>query len=258
MPEGDTVWLAARRLHAALAGRQLTSCDIRVPQHATVDLSGQAVSEVVSRGKHLLTRIGATTIHTHLRMEGVWHVYRHGDRWRRPAHTARVVLSTAEVQAVGFSLGMVDVLPTSEESRVVGHLGPDLLGPDWDPELAAANVAREPDRPVFLALHDQRNLAGLGNEYVNELLFLCGTRPTRPVATSDVPRLIERAHVLITTNRDRGRRTFTSSTAPRQTTWVFGRDRQSCRRCGTRLERGDLGDEPTRERQTWWCPGCQS
>lgn len=258
MPEGDTIWLAARRLHAALAGEQLTSCDIRVPQHATVDLTGQVVSEVVSRGKHLLIRVGPTTIHTHLRMEGVWQVYSHSDRWRRPAHTARVVLSTAGVQAVGFSLGMVDVLPTSEEARVVGHLGPDLLGPDWNPALAAENVAREPGRPVFLALHDQRNLAGLGNEYVNELLFLTGTRPVRPVSTVDVPRLIERAHVVITTNRDRGRRTFTGSTSPRQTTWVFGRDRQACRRCGTALERGELGDEPTRQRQTWWCPICQT
>jgi endonuclease-8 len=258
MPEGDTVWLAARRLHAALAGEQLTGCDIRVPQHATVNLTGRVVGEVVSRGKHLLMRVGPTTIHTHLRMEGVWHVYDHGDQWRRPAHTARVVLSTARVQAVGFSLGMVDVLPTSEEARVVGHLGPDLLGPDWNAQLAAENVAREPDRAAFLALHDQSNLAGLGNEYVNELLFLAGARPTRPVGMIDVPRLIERAHVLITTNRDRGRRTFTGSTRPRQTTWVFGRDRQACRRCGTALERGELGDEPTRQRQTWWCPNCQT
>ena len=258
MPEGDTVWLAARRLHAALAGEQLTGCDIRVPQHATVDLTGQAVIEVVSRGKHLLMRVGPTTIHTHLRMEGVWHVYDHGDRWRRPAHTARVVLATGRVQAVGFSLGMVDVLPTSEEGHVVGHLGPDLLGADWDAAVAAENVARQPDRPVFLALHDQRNVAGLGNEYVNELLFLSGVLPTRSVSSIDVPRLIERAHVVITTNRDRGRRTFTGSTRPRQTTWVFGRDRQACRRCGTALERGELGDDPTRQRQTWWCPTCQT
>lgn len=258
MPEGDTVWFTARRLHAALAGHELTSCDIRVPQHATVDLTGQVVDEVVSRGKHLLTRIGDTTIHTHLRMEGIWEVYKHGDRWRRPAHSARIVLSTADVQAVGFWLGAVDVVPRSKESQVVGHLGPDLLGPDWDPALAAKNVASDPDRPVFLALHDQRNLAGLGNEYVNEVLFLSGARPTRRVGDLDVGGLIDRAHRVIATNRDRCARTFTGSTRPGQTTWVFGRDRQSCRRCGTALERGELGDDPTRQRQTWWCPRCQT
>ncbi|MFL6089998.1 MAG: DNA-formamidopyrimidine glycosylase family protein [Aeromicrobium sp.] len=258
MPEGDTVWFTARRLHRALAGQALTVCDVRVPQHATVDLTGQTVDEVISRGKHLLIRVGETTIHSHLRMEGIWEVYEHGERWRHPTHSARVILSNAGVQAVGFWLGMVDVVPRSEESRVVGHLGPDLLGPDWDPDVAIANLARDPERAVFLALHDQRNLAGLGNEYVNELLFLSGALPTRPVSDVELPALVDRAHRVISTNRDRRARTFTGSTRRNETTWVFNRDRQACRRCGTPLQRGELGDDPTRERQAWWCPHCQS
>lgn len=257
MPEGDTVWYAARRLHAALAGHELTQCDVRVPRFATVDLTGQVVDEVISRGKHLLTRVGPTTIHTHLRMEGRWHIYRPGQRWRRPAHSARVILATEDVKAVGFWLGMVDVVPRSQEDQVVGHLGPDLLGPDWDAELAARNVAQDPDRPAFLALLDQRNVAGLGNEYVNELLFVSGVAPTRPAGEIDVEGVIARAHRMITANRDRLERTFTGSSRPGERTWVYGREHQACRRCGTRLQRGELGDVPTQERETWWCPNCQ-
>lgn len=258
MPEGDTVWFAARRLNDALADETLTGCDLRVPEFATVDFTGRVVDEVASRGKHLLIRVGDATIHSHLKMEGRWHVYRHGERWRRPAHSARIVLTTEHVQAVGFWLAMVSVVPRDDEQRVVGHLGPDLLGPDWDAALAVTNLARNPDRPVFLALLDQRNLAGLGNEYVNELLFVSGAAPTLPVGDVDLPRVVDRAHRMITANRDRVSRTFTGSDRPGQSTWVYGREHASCRRCGTKLCRGELGDDPTRQRQTWWCPSCQT
>ncbi|MEH3033580.1 MAG: Fpg/Nei family DNA glycosylase [Aeromicrobium erythreum] len=258
MPEGDTVWRTAHHLHEALSGHELTRCDVRVPQHATVDLTGQVVDETVSRGKHLLTRIGSTTLHTHLKMEGAWHVYRQGTRWRRPAHTARVVLETATHQAVGFSLGVVDVVDRDREDTVVGHLGPDLLGPDWDLDEATARVAADPDRPVFLALLDQRNLAGLGNEYVNELLFLMGLAPTRPVGTvPDVRRVVQRGQQLLDLNKARVERSFTGSTRQGEDRWVYSRERRRCRRCGTPIRRGDLGDRPTTERQTFWCPHCQ-
>ena len=130
MPEGDTVWLAARRMHDALAGHALTRTDFRVPQLATVDLSGRVVSEVVSRGKHMLTRIGADlTLHTHFRMEGSWHLYRSGERWRGgPSYEVRVVLTTARWNAVGYRLPVLELLPRGDESKAVGHLGPDLLG----------------------------------------------------------------------------------------------------------------------------------
>ncbi len=193
MPEGDTVWRAARHLHEALAGRALTRTDFRVPAFATVDLSGSPVDEVVSRGKHLLIRTPEDSIHSHLKMEGAWHVYRLGSPWRRPGHTARAVLENDEWQAVGYSLGILEVLPRSDEQSVVGHLGPDLLGADWDLDEAARRVAADPDRPVFLALLDQRNVAGFGNEYANELLFLMGLLPTRPVGeVADIRRVISR------------------------------------------------------------------
>jgi endonuclease-8 len=110
MPEGDTVWRAAHHLREVLAGRELTRSDFRVPAHATLDLSGREVDEVLSRGKHLLIRVGDASIHSHLKMEGSWHVHRLGTRWRRPAHQARAVLETREHQAVGYSLGVLEVL----------------------------------------------------------------------------------------------------------------------------------------------------
>src|ERR1700683_4888313 len=172
MPEGDVVWQAARRLHKALAGRPLTRSDFRVPRLATVDLTGDVVTETVSRGKHLLTRTSSgLTIHTHLRMDGTWRV-RPADEPMRDNHPVRLVLANADWQAVGYQLGVVELIRTSEEQQVTGHLGPDLLGPDWDRAEAVRRLAADPGRPIGEALLDQRNLAGIGNVYKAELLFL--------------------------------------------------------------------------------------
>jgi endonuclease-8 len=259
MPEGDTVWRSARHLHEALAGRELTRTDFRVPTYATVDLRGSRVDEVVSRGKHLLIRTPEHSIHSHLKMEGAWHVYRLGSPWRRPGHSARAVLENDEWQAVGYSLGILEVLPRSDEQSVVGHLGPDLLGPDFDLDEAARRVAAEPDRPVFLALLDQRNVAGFGNEYANELLFLMGLLPTRPVGEiADIRRVISKGQRMLDLNKSRVDRSFTGSARTGEERWVYGRERSRCRRCGTPLRHGALGDRPTTERNTFWCPHCQT
>ena len=163
MPEGDAVWLTARRLHAALAGRVLTRSDFRVPRFATADLSGQTVTETVSRGKHLLTRTDAgITVHTHLRMDGSWRVRPAAER-ASGGHRIRLILANDTWQAVGYLLGVVEILPTAAEERAVGHLGPDLLGQDWDPVEAERRLRADPARPVGEALLDQRNLAGIGN-----------------------------------------------------------------------------------------------
>ena len=125
MPEGDTVWRTALHLDRALSGARLVETDFRVPAYATLDLSGHRVEATVARGKHLLTRSGPPThtLHTHLKMEGSWHLYRPGSRWRRPAHQARVVLRTQDWTAVGFALGVVEVLPTGDEEQRGGAPG---------------------------------------------------------------------------------------------------------------------------------------
>lgn len=259
MPEGDTVFRTARTLDQALRGEVLTGCDIRVPAFATVDLTGERMREVASRGKHLLMRVGEASIHSHLKMEGAWHLYRPGTRWRRPAFQARAVLETAGWTAVGFDLGLLEVLTLAREAERLAHLGPDLLGADWDAAEAVRRVRSEPDRPVAVALADQRNLAGLGNEYVNELCFLRGLLPTRPVAAvTDVPALVALAHRLILANRDRNERTTTGNTRRGAQSWVFSRAGQACRRCGTRIERGSLGRTELELRNTFWCPRCQT
>jgi endonuclease-8 len=258
MPEGDTVYQAARRLHAALAGRILTASDFRVPNFATVDLSGERVDEVVSRGKHLLIRVGDATIHSHLKMEGTWEIYAPQQRWRHPAFQARVVLRTEEATAVGFQLGLLEVIPRNREEEAVGHLGPDLLGPDWDAEEAVRRLAAHPDTPVAVALLDQRNLAGIGNEYANELCFLRGMLPTRPVSGADLPATVSLARRLLTANRDRVVRVTTGDTRRGRTTWVYGRRGEPCRRCGTPIHRSELSRVEGEERVTYFCPNCQT
>ncbi len=257
MPEGDTVWRTAAHLHAALAGNTLTRTDFRVPDFATADLSGQRVDEVVARGKHILMRVGGHTIHTHLKMEGAWHVYSSGQRWRRPAFEARLVLETAAAQAVGFSLGVVALLDRDDEASVVGHLGPDVLGPDWDLEETVSRIASQPGTPIFSALHDQRNVAGFGNVYVNEICFVGGLLPLRPVGdVADLRRLVGRGRQMMVSNRDRVERTMTGNTRKGQMHWVFSRDGRPCRRCGTAILNDQIG-VALRRRNAFWCPHCQ-
>ncbi|MFJ8106687.1 DNA-formamidopyrimidine glycosylase family protein [Streptomyces sp. NPDC096132] len=260
MPEGDTVWQAAKRLHGALAGQVLTRSDFRVPKYATVDLTGRHVLNTIPRGKHLLTRVeGGLTLHTHLRMEGTWKVFGHGERWTGgPAHQIRVVLGTDDRSAVGYRLPVIHLLRTKDEESVVGHLGPDLLGPDWDADLALANLLADPARPLGEALLDQRNLAGIGNVYKSELCFLLGVTPWLPVGAlpddraAKLPGLARR---LLEVNRDRVVRQTTG--LRNQDLFVYGRAPRPCLRCHTQIRVADQGDG-SQERPTYWCPTCQS
>src|SRR6266480_3269702 len=212
MPEGDLVWLTARRLHEALAGRVLTRSDVRVPRYATTDLTGRAVTECVARGKHLLIRVeGGVTVHTHLRMDGSWRIRPARDRIA-PSHRIRLVLANDTWQAVGYQLGVVEILPTAREAGIVGHLGPDLLGPDWDPAEAARRLRAAPARAVGEALLDQRNLAGIGNLYKAEVLFLRGVSPWRPVReVAGLDALVTLAHRLLAANAGRAGQVTTGS-----------------------------------------------
>ncbi|MDX2376678.1 Fpg/Nei family DNA glycosylase [Microbacterium sp. LRZ72] len=256
MPEGDTVWRTAHHLSEVLAGAVITDFDIRVPGSATADLTGETVREVVPRGKHILHRIGEHTLHSHLKMEGAWHIYRPGARWRAPAFRARAVVATSQWQTVGFDLAMVEVLPTREEHRVVGHLGPDPLADDWDAAEAARRLAAD-DRAVHVALLDQRLVAGFGNEYANEMLFVRGIHPNTPAARLDALAIVELGARMMRQNLAGPGRTFTGDARPGRATWVYGREHRPCRRCGTKIRSGSLGSDATRERNVFWCPRCQ-
>ena len=260
MPEGDTVYRAAASLDRALTGHTLTLTDFRVPALATVDLRGGTVSGTLSRGKHLLTRIDRErdwTLHTHLKMEGSWHVYLAGQRWRRPEVQARVVLGTEGRTAVGFQLGLVELVPREAEADLLAHLGPDLLGPDWDEDRALANLRADPQRPIGQALLDQRNLAGIGNMYMAELCFTMGVHPAASVSeVTDLRRMVRRARQMLEVNKERAIQSTTGSLRERERMWVYRRDKSPCLRCGTPIRVEMLG-EPGRERAAYWCPRCQ-
>jgi endonuclease-8 len=260
VPEGDTVWNTARVLHRALAGGRLTVPDFRVPRRATGDRTGAVVLESAARGKHLLLRLRAPdeerslTLHSHLRMDGAWRAYAPAARWAaRPAHTIRVVLRTADAVAVGYHLHELALIPTAEEATLVGHLGPDLLGPDWNPAEAVRRLLATPGRSIAEALLDQTNLAGIGNLYKSELLFLRGVSPWARVRdVPDLPGMVALAHRLLMANRGRWTQSTTGSLLRGRTSYVYGRRSEPCRRCGATIRRRDQG-----ERVTYWCPACQ-
>ena len=259
MPEGDTVWNTARVVERALTGETLTGSDFRVPHLATADLTGWRVDESASRGKHLLLRLTKDgekplTLHSHLRMEGAWRAYAPGERWSgRPAHLNRVALRTGRSVAVGFHLHEVALIPTAEEDSLVGHLGPDLLGADWNPDEAVRRLAEQPDVSIAEALLDQRNLAGVGNLYKAETLFLRGLWPWTKVGdVQDLRAAVDLSQRLVASNRGRWTQTTTGSLRRGETSYVYGRRAQPCRRCGSAIRKADQG-----ERITFWCPRCQ-
>jgi endonuclease VIII len=256
MPEGDTVFRAADKLRTALAGKTLTRCDVRVPKFATVDLTGQVVDEVLSRGKHLFIRVGDASIHSHLKMDGAWLV--DGQIRRIPQHKVRIILETADSRAAGVDLGVLEVLRRDLDMDAVAHLGPDLLGGDWEPRVAAANLTADPDRPLAETLLDQRVMAGVGNVYANELCFVSGRLPSSPVsAVKDPLRIVQRARDMLWLNRSRVNRTTTGNTRAGSDLWVYGRVGRPCRRCGTTIE-SDRAQVTGTERISFWCPVCQT
>jgi endonuclease-8 len=258
MPEGDTVWNTARVVERALVGDVLTKSDFRVPQLAVSDLSGWTVTSSGSRGKHLLLRLthgtDELTLHSHLRMDGAWRAYQPGERWTgRPAHLIRVALTATRGVAVGYHLHELALIPTAEESSFLDYLGPDLLGADWDASEAARRIAEKPERTIAEALLDQRNLAGVGNLYKAETLFLRGLWPWTPVAqVADLIGTVTLAQKLVASNKGRWTQTTTGSLRRGETSYVYGRRAMPCRRCATAIRKAEQD-----ERVTYWCPRCQ-
>jgi endonuclease-8 len=260
VPEGDTVWRTARRLDQALTGQVVTLSDLRFPAVATADLRGTTTTAVVARGKHLLHRFDSgLTLHSHLRMEGQWRVEPAGQAGSWLRHAAlRAAVGTSSWVALGLRLGMLDLVRTTQEHQVVGHLGPDLLGPDWDPATATDNVVQS-GQLVGEALLDQRNLAGLGTIWASEALFLQNIGPWTPAIELGADRtraLVARAHLLIDRGKDRPLQASTGIYREGESTYVHARSGRPCRRCGTTVRVAPIGP-PARERTMFYCPGCQ-
>lgn len=270
MPEGDSVYKLARRLDRSLPGRAVVRSDLRVPRLATRDLTGRTVVEHATYGKHLLTRFSArdgasdsppVTLHSHLRMDGEWSVTGPGKVLpRRLMNDVRLVLALdSGSTAWGLRLHDLDLAATTDESRWVGHLGPDPLRADWDPTEAVRRLRATPATPFVSALLDQTLVCGLGNLWANELAFVTGVSPWTPIGEVDVDRLVARAATALhhSATVPGAYQVTTGLNRRGETHWVAGRQRRPCLRCGTVvLMVAELPNDPA-HRRTWWCPHCQ-
>ena len=263
MPEGDTVYRAARLLDRSLSGQVLTRTDFRVPQHATADLSGATVVETVSRGKHLLTRIDGGpdgepwTLHTHLKMEGAWRVLDRGRRWPRPAHQARVVLETDRRVAVGFSLGIVELFPAPSRWTRWATSDPTCSARTGTRPRRCAASSRTPPGRSARRCSTRAGWPGIGNMYMAELCFVSGVHPRTPVgAVGGLTRLVRRGKQMLELNKERAVQSTTGDLRERQRMWVYRRDKSPCRRCGTPIRVAMVG--PRRPRAgVVLVPSCQ-
>ena len=217
MPEGDSVLQLSNRLQF-MAGREVTGCSVRVPRYATVHLDGMVCERVWPYGKHLFMQFDQTIVHTHLKMEGTWAIHYAGDRWRKPGHTARIVLQLAnaprDIEVVGHQLGFVEIYPADQYHQRIAHLGPDILDPDWDREEALRRLNNRPQRAIGAALLDQKVVAGIGNEYRAEACFLAGVHPATPVSEVDTARILDISRRIMWANRTSPAVSYTHLTLP--------------------------------------------
>jgi len=273
MPEGDTIFRAARTLHRLLAGKTVTRFESVFPALNRIDedapIAGRTIESVFARGKHLLIAFsGDLVLRTHMRMNGSWHVYPTGARWKRPARDMRVLVSTSDVVAVGFNVPVAEFMKARDVTRheALRSLGPDPLGERFDRSEALRRIRERDHDPIEDALINQRVVSGIGNVFKSEILFLAGVNPFRRSASLDDPtleRILEvavdqlKANVMTpaqTLTPSFGRRT-TRSLDPREKLWVYGRGGRPCRRCGAPIQSRAAGPDA---RLTYWCPQCQS
>lgn len=264
MPEGHTIHRAARRLASVLKDRRLERVVARgthlVAAKAEQRLLGATVTDVEARGKHLLVHTDAGySIHSHLRMDGVWHLYRRGERWRKSRRRAWLVLGSGEWDAVNFDGPILELHPTDEllRSRVLTELGPDVLIDPFDDAEYLRRMRRDGDRELGDAIMDQRNVAGIGNIYKAESLFLAGANPWRRLREVPDEQLLAIREVATRIMHDgildARAITFTGPGPPGQ--WAYGRAGKACRRCRTAIEARKQGEN---QRTTYWCPVCQA
>ena len=272
MPEGDTIFRAARTLNRALAGRTVTRFESVYPALTRVDvdrpITGRAIEAVSSRGKHLLIAFsGDLVLHTHMRMHGSWHIYRPGERWQAPSHEMRIVIGTDAYVAVAFNVPIAEFLAGADLVRhaQIQALGPDLADPSFDREDVRRRLAAHGDEPINDVLLNQQVLSGIGNVLKSEVLFVARLNPFTPVRAIDdatINRLIDASLRLMKMNITDsvsmppgfGRRT-TGSLDPGAKLFVYGRSGKPCRKCGNPIEARKTGSD---SRLTYWCPTCQA
>lgn len=275
MPEGDTVFRTARSMGRALIGKPITGFRSNYPLltrfHDDTPITGQTVDSVEARGKWLLIHFsGGATLVTHMLMNGSWHLYRRGERWRRPARDMRIVIENSEYQAIAFTVPVARIYTAqalAREKRIPAPAS-DVLSEDFDPIAAAARVRSCAGEEIGDVLLHQQVLAGVGNVFKSEICFVEGINPFCLVAAlsdEQVSALIRTGQKLVSANvfedsgniivtyRGQQRRT-THNTSPQESLWVYGRSGAPCRRCGTAIRHRLQGPDA---RVTFWCGTCQ-
>jgi endonuclease VIII len=266
VPEGDTIFQTASLLRGLLEGKEVVAASARQPGPMMQKVVGSRVTGVESRGKHMLIRFSnGLTLHTHLRMTGSWHRYAPGERWRRAPSSARVVLEVPGSVVVCFNAPVVELMADRvvELHPALKSLGPDLLAEVFDADEAFRRL-RDPPRAassIAEALLDQRALAGIGNVFKSETLFVERVNPFVPVSSLDdatLRRILATAERLLRQNATSGQmhrpRTTTERGVP-GSVYVYGRSGRPCPRCGTRIQSRRQGTDLPRV--TYWCPTCQ-
>lgn len=273
MPEGDTIFRAAATLQRALAGKRVERFESVFPAltrvHDDHPFTDATIESVAAHGKHLLMRFSnGYVLRTHMRMNGSWHIYRRGEAWQRSRHRMRVLVATADFEAVGFDIPVAEFIKERAVARhaELSKLGPDLLAADFDRGEALRRLRQRASSEIAEGLLNQRVIAGLGNVYKSEVLFLCGVNPFARVgglASGQLECLVDTGRRLLAMNVSGalapmttyvGRRRTTGRSAPEERLWVYGRARLPCRRCGTAIAVRKQGADA---RLTYWCPACQ-
>ncbi len=274
MPEGDTIFRAARAMHRVLAGHRVTRFESVFPALTRVQddraVVGRTIARVESVGKHLLVVFSDDLIlRTHMRMSGSWHLYRPGEAWQRPARDLRILIGTDDWLAIAFTVhdAEFETAHTLQRQTSIGRLGPDLLNPDFDAAEALARLRARGEEAIADAILNQQVIAGIGNVYKSEVLFVSRLNPFAPVSAltdEELRTILATGQRLLKANVTSltestivtyvGLRRTTGRMDPSDRLWVYGRARRPCRRCGTPI---DIAKQGRDARLTYWCPRCQ-
>ena len=273
MPEGDTIFRAARTLHRALAGKSVAAFESALPAlnrvHDDAPMTGRTIERVTAVGKHLLMHFsGNLVLRTHMRMNGSWHIYRQGERWQRSRRDMRIRIATDEFEAVGFNIPVAEFTSslTLTRHRELRTLGPDVLSDGFQAADALQRIRDRGTSAIADVLLNQRVIAGLGNVYKSEVLFMCRVNPftlVRDLSDTALATIVETARQVLSANVSEelalmttysGLRRTTGRGDPKERLWAYGRARLPCRRCGSAIRVRKQGSDA---RLTYWCPSCQ-
>jgi endonuclease-8 len=273
MPEGDTLARIAVALRPYLAGRVVKAARARLPGPQVSLIVGQKIDAVDAAGKNLLIKFeGGLELRTHLGLHGSWHRYRPGETWRRPPSRAALVLEVPGAVAVCFDAPVVELFERRAEvvHPTISMLGPDLTATTFDAAEAVKRL-RDPSRAqtaIGEAILDQRAMAGVGNIFKSEVLFIEKVDPFAPVSKLEdetLERVVAKSRELLQANANPEAAAGRTTTVDLKTgkrlapsrLWVYDRAGRPCHRCGTLIEAAPQGSELPRT--TYWCPSptCQ-